>query len=262
MTRARRAAVVSLAVAAVGLTPGVARAEGSRPGWAFGQPGAEVGVASFVTSANLVYFLPQSAGGWGPSVEGPFDETADDWSDLFGSVGGVLVATGSGYALESGYLASVDAERPGVQALYATMVETESLLLSTAITQLLKRVVGRCRPRAFQATGCEERDAFPSGHTSSIASYAGARIYRLATTDPDPGMALRATSLALAEASTVTVGILRVLAGAHSWEDVLVGAAIGHGAGALVAATHAPVPVDTHAATREQRFYFEWGFPF
>ena len=263
-----------LASAVVSLAPSVAFAEGSRPDWAFGQPGAEAGVASFVAAANLTYFLPQQSGSWAPSAGDGTDQTADDFSDLFGSVGGALVATGSGYVLESSYLASVGADQPGVQALYGTMVETEALLLTNAVTQVVKRLVGRCRPRAYDGTGCREHDAFPSGHTSSISSFAGARIYRLATTDPDAGIGLRAASLGLAEASTLTVAILRVVAGAHSWEDVLVGAAIGHATGVLVAAAHPPVAVDgpTSRVTRERRVFvpvtperrvfIEWGFPF
>jgi hypothetical protein len=263
MKRHRRS-LAAAASAVLTLAPSVALAEGSRPDWAFGEPGAEAGVASFVAAANLTYFLPQREREWPPSSGRSLDPAADDWSDLVGGLGGSLVATGTGYALESGYLASVGADQPGVQALYATMVESESLLLTNAITMVLKRLVGRCRPRTYEDMGCLEYDAFPSGHTSAVSSFAGARIYRLATTDPDAGIALRATSLALAEASTVGVAILRVVAGAHSWEDVLVGAAIGHATGVLVAATHPPVAVDGAASrvVRERRVFVEWGFPF
>ena len=56
----------------------------------------------------------------------------------------------------------------------------------------------------------------------------------------------RFVSFAWAEAATLTTGLLRMGAGAHSWEDVLVGWVVGHGVGALVAMAHPmkAAPVD------------------
>jgi membrane-associated phospholipid phosphatase len=253
-------------VAAIASWAARASADGARPDFAFGEPAGEAGLASFAVAANLTYFLPQHAGAWEPSSGPAVDRTAEAWSNLVGGVGGSLVALGTGYVLESTYLAIEGADQPGIQAFHTTGVEAEAVVLSTAITSLVKRLVGRCRPRAYSSSGCGEHDAFPSGHTSAISAFAGARIVGLAQTPMDAGFGVRAASLGLAEATTVATAILRVVAGAHNWEDVVVGAAVGHATGALVAIAHPSVRVDeaagTDVATRGRSFYFETGFSF
>jgi membrane-associated phospholipid phosphatase len=106
------------------------------------------------------------------------------------------------------------------------------------VTGALKALTGRCRPRAHDGRTCVggEYDAFPSGHTSTIASIAGVRLVHALRSGP--GSEARFVSLALAEAATVATGALRIASGAHSWDDVLGGFALGHGIGALVALAH------------------------
>ncbi len=226
-----------------------AGAEGNRPDWAFGEPAAEIGVAGVAAASNLTLLLDQNRSSWGPSHVQEFDPTIGAWSDLFGAAGGVLAQLGAGYAIEAGYLATVRAADPGVDALFGGMVEAEAVLLSTGLTTFLKRLTGRCRPRAERDGFCTEHDAFPSGHTSAISPFAGARLVRLVETPPE-GRGVRALGYALAELGTVTTATLRVTAGAHSWEDVLVGALLGHATGLLVALAHPPIDVAASPAAR------------
>ena len=261
---------ILVVASALVVAPSVASADGTRPDFAFGDPAGEVGVASFAATANLTLFLPQHVGTWLPSTANAIDPVADTWSYMVGGLGGAVLSLGAGYVFEASYLAVEHASQPGVQALYEVGVEAESVALTTAITSLVKRLVGRCRPRGFGPGGCTEHDAFPSGHTSAVAALAGARIVLLAQTPAGDGFGLRAASVGFAEAGTALTAILRVAAGAHSWEDVLTGAAVGHLTGMLVAFAHPSVAIvrdspsvgASSAAVKERRFYFSTGFAF
>lgn len=216
------------------------RLEGSHPNFAFGAPEGEIALATFAAASNFTYLIPQSRNQWAPRAPRPYDPLTSKWSDMFGAVGGAFIQLGSGYALESAYLATVGAERPGVLALHQAAVEAEALLLTSGITALIKRVSGRCRPRSYLGPDeeCLECDAFPSGHTSAIAAFSGARLVRLPFTPMNEGFPIRFTSFVLSEAAMSVTGLLRVLSGAHSWDDVVVGAIVGHATGATVALLH------------------------
>ncbi len=242
-------------------------AEGNRPDLAFRHGAAEVAIASVCAASTFTYFIDQRQTDWRPSrVQRP-NPTADGWSDFFGATGGVFFQLGTGYLLESAYLERVGADDPGVEALHGSLVEAEAVFLSTGMTFLGKRLSGRCRPRAVEGDRCTEFDAFPSGHTSAITPYAGARLVRLATT-PGDGIEFRAANYAIAEASALTAAFLRVAAGAHSWEDVLVGGLLGHASGVLLALAHPPVDVvssghrSTSAAARSRVTSFTMTFDF
>jgi hypothetical protein len=220
-----------------------AHADGTRPGLVLDNPAAESAVAALSAASNLTLFIRQRESGWGPSLIRKPDNMAGVASDVFGAVGGIFIQTGTGYVLESAYLDAVGAEDPGVEALYGTLVETEAVLLSSGITQLIKRIAGRCRPRAFLDGKCTEFNAFPSGHTSAISPFAGARLVRLAQT-PGEGIEFRAANYAVASTATIGVAFMRVAASAHNWEDVLAGGIIGHATGVLLALAHLPVDVE------------------
>lgn len=220
-----------------------AHAEGTRPGLVLDNGAAEGAVASLCAASNLTIFIRQRESGWGPSIIRKPDTTTGVVSDVFGAVGGIFIQTGVGYVLESAYLDAAGADDPGVEALFGTLVETESFLLSSGITQLIKRLSGRCRPRAWLDGKCTEFNAFPSGHTSAISPFAGARLVRLIQT-PSEGIEFRAANYAVAETATIGVAFLRVAAGAHNWEDVLAGGIIGHATGVLIALIHPPVDVE------------------
>lgn len=223
-----------------------ADADGTRPDWAFGHPAGEAAVAAVAVGSNFTFFLDQHQSAWAPSHIRDFDPVVSEWSDLVGSIGGVALQVGIGYATESAYLNANGAADPGIESLFGTMVEAESLFLSSGTTFLIKRLTGRCRPRSFRNRSCSQFDAFPSGHTAAIAPFAGSRLVRLVQTEGD-GVPLRAVGYAAAELGTFTTAVLRVMAGAHSWEDVLAGGLIGHAAGVLVALAHPPVEVERGA---------------
>ncbi len=162
-------------------------------------------------------------------------------SDLVGAAAGSALQLGAGYALETGYLARRGVARPGVEALHESLVEGEALALDIGVTGLMKRLSGRCRPWSYANGVCTSFDAFPSGHTSTVASIAGARLAHVAWTPlDDPAIGLRVASFGLAEIGTVAAAVLRVTSGAHSVEDVVVGALVGHATGVLVALAHPP----------------------
>ena len=233
------AALCALAVASE------ARAGGNRPDFVLHEPAAEGIAAGIAIALNATYFIPQHEGDWGPIKLSDREEVAASWSDITGSLGGALLQLGMGYALESGYLALERSREPSVDALYEAAVEAESVMVATAATSFLKRMFGRCRPRALRMGKCGEHDSFPSGHTSSVAAFGGARLVRFVSGDFDGPSAIHAASLGIAEAGTVVTGILRVVSGAHGWDDVLVGSVVGHAAGFFVALAHPVVPVGT-----------------
>lgn len=151
-----------------------------------------------------------------------------------------MIQLGIGYALESAYLDVAGADLPGVLALRQSGVEAEALLLTSGITALIKRVSGRCRPREYRGPDepCVECDSFPSGHTSAIAAFSGARFVRLAFTPLNEAFPIRLSSFVVSEAAMGVTGLLRILSGSHSWDDVTVGAIVGHATGVTIALMH------------------------
>lgn len=89
-------------------------------------------------------------------------------------------------------------------------------LSNLAITGISKSVSDRNRPDG------NGDDSFFSGHTSSTAVSAGLMCYWEKNTCL-PGLGL-----------TATVGILRILANRHYWEDVVVGFAVGYANGVAI----------------------------
>lgn len=238
----RALAVVTTIACATLVTSSAHADDPRRPGWAFGSPSGEAALGSLALASNLAWLLPQRDAHWGPDRARPWSPAPGLASDVLGAGAGAALQIGTGYLLESSYLAATGAPRPGIAALHEAVVEAEAATFDAGITSLMKRLSGRCRPRARHGDRCDEPDAFPSGHTSAIASIAGARVVGLLRGPFDgPALATRVTGLGLAEAATLATGILRVTSGAHSVEDVLVGAAVGHATGLLVALAHPTV---------------------
>jgi membrane-associated phospholipid phosphatase len=232
---------IALAAACTAL-PSAAQAEGNRPDLAFGHIGGEIGTGVFCAGTTAFYFIPQQKGTWAPFEARTFDPITGGVSDLTAAAAGSVIQLGLGYLFETGYLATAGLADPASNSTYAVLVEGESLLLSTGIVALIKRLTGRCRPRAYDedSKNCDEYDAFPSGHTASAASFAGARLVRSALTPWEPAASVRLTGLFVAEANMVITGALRISSGSHSWEDVLVGALIGHATGVGLELLHQP----------------------
>jgi len=91
------------------------------------------------------------------------------------------------------------------------MVQGAKALVSTGIaTEILKYAVGEKRPNS------DSKTSFPSGHTS--AAFAMATVIA----DYHPKYAIPAFAIAS------TIGWSRVEVGAHRWQDVIAGAALGY----------------------------------
>ena len=257
------------------LVPAEARADSPavtpvRPGWAFESTTAEVAFATFTLQSNATFLIPQHKGTWDsrhrhlPAAEPGLA------SDILGSAAGAGLQLGVGFILESTYLWSEKTRHPAIEAMHGGLVEVESLALTNGITTLIKRLAGRCRPRGYHGKVCDEFDAFPSGHTSPIAAVGGARFVRLVETSfHDNAAGLRVASFAFSEVGMTATAILRVAAGAHSVEDVVVGAVIGQTTGILVALMHPPdaAPIDagrvtTVNATSSAPLFVSWGGSF
>lgn len=240
--RFRHAISAIVSSAAFACLPSSARAEGNRPDLAFGHIGGEIATGTFSAATTAFYFVPQQKGTWAPYEARLFEPITGGVSDLTAASAGSAIQIGLGFLFETGYLAAAGLDEPATNAFYGVMVEGESLLLATGLTALVKRLVGRCRPRAYdEETGtCDEYDAFPSGHTASAAAFGGARLVRTALTPWSTEASVRLTGLLAAETNMVITGMLRIYSGSHSWEDVLVGALIGHAAGIGLGFLHQP----------------------
>jgi membrane-associated phospholipid phosphatase len=119
----------------------------------------------------------------------------------------------------------------------------ESLLLTTALTQLTKELAHRTRPFCYNPDvpfdPKLERDArlsFFSGHTSTTAAltFTTAKIW----SDHHPSSPWKPVVWTSATLIPLTVGYLRMRGGKHFLSDVLVGFVIGAGTGWLVPHLH------------------------
>jgi len=191
------------------------------------------------------HFLPQRQSNWAPSAARPHHGLFAAISDFTGNIIGATWQISAGYGLEASYY---DQHRVGdglERAWRTSLMDTEAWLLASGITMSVKRLAGRCRPRAWHpkpggggVCGPEdaEYDAFPSGHTTSVGAVAGSHLVLALRSSGQS--APRWVGFGLAEGFTVATAVLRVLAGAHSWEDTVGGWAVGHLSGALVALAH------------------------
>ncbi|WP_437735628.1 phosphatase PAP2 family protein [Sorangium sp. So ce1335] len=239
-TAAPLACVCALAWSA----PAAAQAGAAAPDWAFGTPAGEVAVVAACTASLATYLLPQRRSAWGAASSVERNETLGLASDITGATGGTLLLLGSGYALEGSYLAGADVPHPFSRALRTSLIELEAAALSTGLSNMIKRLSGRCRPRSWRTDRCGDTDldfdAFPSGHTTPVAAIAGVRLNLALRTTGDATPRLGA--LALAEVATVVTMALRIGSGAHSWQDVGAGMILGHVTGFALAAIHPIAP--------------------
>jgi len=208
------------------------------PSWAFGSPAGEVALATASLLSLAAYMSPQQASDWGPASVVPHDARYASQSNVTGSFFGTGLAMLSGVGLEVAFYQKQRDPAAFVRAMRSSLVEAEALALTSGLTGGLKALTERCQPRAYDGLSCVggEHDAFPFGHTSTIASIAGVRLVHALRSGS--GAEARVVSLALAEAATVATGALRTASGAHSWDDELGGFLLGHGVGALVALAH------------------------
>jgi membrane-associated phospholipid phosphatase len=100
-----------------------------------------------------------------------------------------------------------------------------------------KDMIGRHRPPRRDAIApYETSPSFPSGHTLNTTTLAGVIAYLLVL--QQRRNLPQATTIAAAVATSITVGLSRVLLGAHWFTDVLVGWISGTGWVSLVITSH------------------------
>ncbi len=203
--------------------------------WIAREPGVEVAVSLAVLAANTTMFIPQQKSGWAPSWRRAPHEGYTVASDLTGAILGTTWQLSTGFALEAAYFARHGVDDPAAAAARTTLIDLQSVTLAVAITTALKRLTGRCRPRSVRRTGCDEYTGFPSGHVVMPSALAGSRLL-LALRSPDAGE--RYGAFGLMESMSLATAAFRMLAGAHSWEDVLGGWLVGHATGSIIALAH------------------------
>jgi hypothetical protein len=74
---------------------------------------------------------------------------AEPFSNIVGGPGGILFLGAMGYGLEGAYLRGSSVEGAHLLALRTSVIDLESVMLSSGLVQLIKRVSGRCRPWAW-----------------------------------------------------------------------------------------------------------------
>ena len=222
------------------LSPNVVHAQTAvAPSFFVDEPAAEIALTALVGLTHLAYLAPYAEHDWAPAWALPRDDGYGLASDFTGNIVGFGWQLAGGYGLEVGYY-----DRQGVPdamelGLRTLLIDLQAFVLATGTTAIIKHVSGRCRPRDWDGERCDpdaKQNAFPSGHVVAPASVAGVHLTLAVQTGDDPSR--RYVAFGVAEAATLATAALRMAAGAHSWEDVLVGVLIGHAAGVGMALAH------------------------
>ena len=202
----------------------------------------------------LAGFIAQSHRGGAPDAPHALGAGAASASDVISAVGVGMIILGA-----SGAESARD-EAFRLEHLRAALVVGEATLFATSVTELPKRLVGRCRPRDWD-DGRKECDpsaeknpnsgyaAFWSGTTAQIAGAAGAASC-LALRERRFGWT--AVVGLLGEGAAVATGALRVAAGAHSWTDVGAAFVAGNALGMAMCWLHPAAPTGTGAVARTE----------
>jgi membrane-associated phospholipid phosphatase len=108
---------------------------------------------------------------------------------------------------------------------------------SVLMTTVGKDVVGRHRPPLIDAAPpFESSPSFPSGHTTSTTAIVGIIVYLLILRQRTP--IARTVTIAVGAVVAVTVGLTRVVLGAHWFTDVVAGWLLGAAWLAVVVTAH------------------------
>lgn len=232
----------------------------SAPDWAFGEPAAEAIVGAVALSSIAAFAFPQRESAWAPYSARQRHLAYGRISDFSGAGIGTAWQLAGGYALEAVHYETFDVAHPYRRALRSSLIDAESALLAAGLTAAIKRATGRCRPRAWRGEPGQghcaggEYDAFPSGHVAPVAAIAGSRFAIAVRTTGPAGH--RFAAFGLSEGAAVLTAFMRVLAGAHSWEDVTVGWILGHATGVAVSLLH---PMQQVPADGLQPIVLKWG---
>ena len=156
-------------------------------------------------------------------------------SSLAGSGSNVMLAGVGGV---SAYLVTHDLTASQVRGNLAVLAN--SISWTAASTEWLKVLVHRKRPVLYTsgavaaAAAPDNQRSFPSGHTSVAFSIASAYLVM----GQREHLPHHTRNTLLLFAGAAGIGVLRVTSGSHFPTDVLGGAALGTGVGALVAVLH------------------------
>lgn len=197
--------------------------------------------------------------------------------EALGRAGDVAVVIGLITGAGLSYAGELGSEARGLESFRGPVVTLEGALFGSMVTQVVKNFFGVCRPRDWDdltrkcTTRGEGRDdesaideahrSFPSGHSAPLAGMAGAALgmYLLPTTPRREHLAVALTSVGFA----MTIVVLRVRAGAHSWADTGAAFLSGGLAGFAVAALHLKVSDHSSAPSASAApMIFSVGAPF
>lgn len=156
----------------------------------------------------------------------PLDGLAAGIARVFGPIG--LPALGLAAA---GAIAAKDRSRTPVVLVVAAGIG--SLLMTLGGKDVIKR---HRPPKRDAIPPYEHSPSFPSGHTLNTTTLAGVLAYLLALRQTRTGS--QAATISAAVGTSITVGLSRVLLGAHWFTDVLVGWVSGTGWVALIITSH------------------------
>jgi hypothetical protein len=184
-------------------------------------------------------------------------EESDGLSDAL-SAAGILYSTSLPLVLPQ-------PNHPGFSRMRGVVVQIETLLLTTAVSQLLKAAFSRPRPftyvpeterpdsEAYKVTSNRAFESFPSGHTASTWASTTTAICYLSRERPDLSWGVHFASGAIAGGLAMSTSLLRIDATQHFPTDLLGGMALGVASGGLVVHLH-PVPsVDPEGSRRAWR---------
>ncbi len=212
--------------------------------------------------ATSVSVVPIAVGIWLPrdthvrsNVAHEYSPLADRASDFSGLVVGPLLTGLSGAAIEV-----FDQDR-GTGGGAVLAIATGAAMFSFGASMVLKARLARCRPLAVTGDGScdpelppagssyrgdEAYRSFPSGHVASVAGATGALFGVIAKTAYAGGKQnpWRWLGAGIGTVLTLTTVLLRQRAGAHSYQDALVGGGMGLGLGFTFAFAHPTTAVD------------------
>ena len=124
-----------------------------------------------------------------------------------------------------------------------TVVYGEALLIAQALTQLTKFAVRRTAPFVYDPNapedavrGADASRSFISGHTAM--AFAATTAYSVTFWQRNPDSDLRWVVAGAGALLSLGVGLLKIVAGYHYPTDILAGALVGAGVGALVPLLH------------------------
>jgi membrane-associated phospholipid phosphatase len=157
---------------------------------------------------------------------GPVDAAAAGIAYAFGPVGLPILGLATAAAIAR-------RERSTTPLILVTAAGVGSLLMTLGGKDVVKR---HRPPRRDAIPPYEWSPSFPSGHTLNTTAIAGVLAYLLVLREKRTGP--QGATIAAAVGTAATVGMSRVLLGAHWFTDVLMGWVTGSGWLALVITSH------------------------